>query len=658
MGLERAGRVFARLLPILLAVLGACSHSPAPLVPTPTASLPAPAASATAAQTPHAAEIKFALVGSVTDANVWALFDSKGYSYNNYAVRSAYYPRLYHLTVPDGKFEPQAAAGMPSPVQQEGAFFTATVPLRSDLKWTDGSPFTADDVAFTVNTALSFQLGFDWHAFYDPTYLDHSEGVDAHTVKFFFKKAPNVAAWQYGALQGPVVQKAYWSPKISASAALLPTAASMTQIDSLTTQVADLQKSINSLIAAGATATGEQARQLQSELQNQQSNLDGLNNALTKAHAAVDGALDAARQSLYVVDATNEPTLGTWSPAGASNGTWVNAANPAHPFASPNFDRSVYIAYPDEASAAAALKDGKVNAILEPDGVSAALAAQGIAGAQVISNQNSSVHFLVINPANAALFDPMLRLGLYCAVDRLPLAGELGAIPVSGFIPAGNQAWSSLANVPSCGEGYDPLKSFDISRAVSILKSAGYSWATEPTAQQTGVGFSAPDGQPFPSMSLLAPAADADPEGARAAQAVAMAVQDLGISVSVQPASPSDIRYALFNDHKYDMALAGWRLSIYPGYLCDWFGDGNPFGYNIPQVSADCASLSTTTDLDKAQQLVTDIQSVLAQDLPFIPLYSGVTYDLTRGVVYPFKNVLNGLSGVYGAPDLAIPASP
>ena len=159
-----------------------------------------PSPTPTATPIPHAFGIRFALVGNVTPVNVWTLFDANGYSYNNYALMSSYWPRLYQLSIPDRAFEAMAAGGMPSPVQPEAGFYTAAVPLRSDLKWTDGEPFTADDVAFTVNTVLSFQLGFDWHDFYNPDFIDHAEAVDSHTVKFYFKKTAKcrcLAIWRF-----------------------------------------------------------------------------------------------------------------------------------------------------------------------------------------------------------------------------------------------------------------------------------------------------------------------------------------------------------------------------------------------------------------------------------------------------------------------------
>ena len=115
---------------VLIFLFASCAPKAAP-VPT-SASSPVPAPTATSI--PHASEIRFALIGNVIPVNVWALFDAKGYSYNNYAVMSGYWPRLYQLSIPERNFETMAASGMPSAFQQEGDFYTATVPLRSDFK--------------------------------------------------------------------------------------------------------------------------------------------------------------------------------------------------------------------------------------------------------------------------------------------------------------------------------------------------------------------------------------------------------------------------------------------------------------------------------------------------------------------------------------------
>ena len=111
-------RLLANALLIFLFASCAPKAAPAPTsVPSP---IPTPVPTATSV--PHATEIRFALIGNVTPVNVWALFDTKGYSYNNYAVMSGYWPRLYQLSIPDRNFEPMAASGMPSSFQQEGKF--------------------------------------------------------------------------------------------------------------------------------------------------------------------------------------------------------------------------------------------------------------------------------------------------------------------------------------------------------------------------------------------------------------------------------------------------------------------------------------------------------------------------------------------------------
>lgn len=163
-----------------------------------------------------------------------------------------------------------------------------------------------------------------------------------------------------------------------------------------------------------------------------------------------------------------------------------------------------------------------------------------------------------------------------------------------------------------------------------------------------------PDAKLFPSIDLLVSSSSS--VSVELANLIQQKVERLGITVNVESVNGQDVNFAVFSSHQYDMALLGWRVSEYPGYLCDWFTDGNPFGYHSDRIQSACAALYSTSDLATAQKDVYEIQSILAQDLPFIPLYSGIIYDAYQNIKYPFDNVLDGLSGIYGAPSLAIPA--
>jgi ABC-type transport system substrate-binding protein len=104
------------------------------------------------------------------------------------------------------------------------------------------------------------------------------------------------------------------------------------------------------------------------------------------------------------------------------------------------------------------------------------------------------------------------------------------------------------------------------------------------------------------------------------------------------------------------MAILGWRLSEYPAYLCEWFGAGGWFEYASDRLQRACEALAVESNLEAAREQMLAIQSILAEDLPFVPLYTENTYDVFQNVEYPFGVVSGGLSGLYGAPSYAIPA--
>jgi ABC-type transport system substrate-binding protein len=190
---------------------------------------------------------------------------------------------------------------------------------------------------------------------------------------------------------------------------------------------------------------------------------------------------------------------------------------------------------------------------------------------------------------------------------------------------------------------------------VRTLKSAGYTWSQEPTASQPGAGLLLPGGSPFPPVTLLAPPAEYDAGRASAAAHIEQQVRQLGISLVAQLTDPQSLRYAVYSSGQYDMAILGWRLSEYPGYLCDWFRAPSPFAYQDDKLQRACEAMNSTADLGTARSTAYEIEAILMEDLPFIPLYLEPRFDAYHGVAYPFESNLGGLSSLYGAPDLAIP---
>jgi peptide/nickel transport system substrate-binding protein len=626
-------------------LLAACSSQGA----TPRAALATPKPSPPS----HAPEIRFALVGSVTACNVWALFDASGYSYNNYAVRQGYWPRLYSLAITDHAFQPEAASDMPGTVRQEGAFNTATVLVRGDLRWDDGSPLTAEDVAFTVNTVLQFQLGFDWQDYYNPRWLDHVEALQPGTIKFFFKQQPNAGVWQYGALQGPIVEKKYWAPKVAKAADLLPSDSMLADIEALKSKMADLQSRVSALYEEAATAQGEEARQVQADLKRQQGNLDQATNDLGKTQTEYDAAVTAARSALYALSDAAEPHLGRWLPSTGTGagGAIVNEANAAFPGPGPAFDRAVYRTYPTRAAADVALSRGQVNAVLDPQAGSSGAAKDS----GNMTSPTRALRFVVFNTRSGPFKDANLREALACILDQDALASQLQGqgIALTSFTTPGADWWTAAEVKLPC-EGLDT--DGRMKQAHDLLQQAGYTWVEEPSTEGSGQGLMSPNGKALPPLVLLSQASDTT--RVTAAEYVQDRARALGIPLTVQSTSEDTIDYAVFSNRQFDAAILGWRVSLYPGYLCDWFGAGAPFQYAASGLVSACGELAVTTDLDAARATAVDMEAALAQDLPMVPLFAAARVDTYQGVAYPFDNVLDGLSAVYGAPGAAVPATP
>ena len=113
---------------------------------------------------------------------------------------------------------------------------------------------------------------------------------------------------------------------------------------------------------------------------------------------------------------------------------------------------------------------------------------------------------------------------------------------------------------------------------------------------------------------------------------------------------------SVFNGSDYDLAIVGWRLSFYPDYLCDFFAERNPYGYHNAAVIQKCAEISINSGVSLARQQFFELEILLWDDLPAIPLFSSKIIEAYRNVVFPFDHSLGGIApSLYGAPGFFEP---
>ena len=89
--------------------------------------------------------------------NYWSYLGPDASVWTEYIINDIA-PTLYGLSDQRLDFIPSLATDLPPDPVQEGDFWTITVEMNPDAAWSDGTPITANDVAFTVNTSLDYVM--------------------------------------------------------------------------------------------------------------------------------------------------------------------------------------------------------------------------------------------------------------------------------------------------------------------------------------------------------------------------------------------------------------------------------------------------------------------------------------------------------------------
>ncbi len=247
------------------------------------------------------------------------------------------------------------------------------------------------------------------------------------------------------------------------------------------------------------------------------------------------------------------------------------------------------------------------------------------------------------------------------------------AIPVYSMVPVGNALWHN-PNVSKFGQGLSRVERTE--QAVELLKSAGFTYEEEPETDEEGDfvskpgrGLKMPDGSEVPRLTLIAPSAGYDPLRATFAIWIERWLNDLGIPVRANLTGFNVIVDRLYSDtvaEDLDMWMLGWGLSIFPDYMESFFhsrhapeneeGGSNWGGYSNPEFDDLAFGLLSETTIEGARDTVSRLQEFLADDLPYVTLFTIPKLDAYRPsrIEFPYTSVLGGLEGQGGMQQIAL----
>src|SRR5438105_15505813 len=103
-------------------------------------------------------------------------------THTNAGIQGLVYETLYFVNVNDGSFTPMLATDYKWNSDNTQVTFT----MRQNVKWNDGKPFSADDVAFTFNMMKQFPAADSLGVW---SFLKDVTAPDANTVVMTFQKA-------------------------------------------------------------------------------------------------------------------------------------------------------------------------------------------------------------------------------------------------------------------------------------------------------------------------------------------------------------------------------------------------------------------------------------------------------------------------------------
>jgi ABC-type transport system substrate-binding protein len=594
------------------------------------------------------------IFSDITTLNFWGANGPDNTVWNSYVLP----PRLSLYGLSDVRFQiiPSLAVDMPAPLTQEGDFWVVEIPIRQDVMWSDGQPVTAEDVAFTANTALKFGLlAGNWSSWYDAAFLDHVEAVDDYTVKIVYHTKPGLARHEYGTLGAPILCAHFWQPLVDEAAAPIDALGENPSEEDLAAAQAEAQNNLYAIQPDGEPLAGSflfskwETGAFAENTYNPDYFATGT--VVTEYSDMTYQEVQGDREVMLYGEGTGDITLQY------TVGPWISSV--------------VYTIYGSQDAAVLALKAGEIDFVLNPLGLQRGLRSQveDDPNLTVIENPTNGFRYMTFNTRRQPMGDVAFRQAVAVLIDKEFVTKTIlqgVAFPLYTFVPEANAAWY-FADVPKFGlheDGTGMTREERVNEAVRILTEAGYSWEggdvpawdADNRSVDPGGRLILPNGTPMQDITLLAPSAGYDPLRSTFAIWIETWLRETGIPVTANLTGFNVIVQKMFTEQDFDLAILGWSLGIFPSYLRDFFHseqaviDGNNAGgYSNPEFDALSDQLLTCETFEDCKAISDQIQTLLATELPYVLLFdTGIVevYNSSR-LVFPYTSTLAGLQSVH-----------
>ena len=236
------------------------------------------------------------------------------------------------------------------------------------------------------------------------------------------------------------------------------------------------------------------------------------------------------------------------------------------------------------------------------------------------------------------------------------------ATRMDSVIPPGNKFWL-CTDLPRYGEGltrderikkaYEILKKAGYTWEVPPVNEAG--------KLVKGKGIRLPNGGPMKKITILTPPADYDPLRAISGMIIQEWLKEAGIPVSARPMAFGSLIQQVSSQHDFDAFIMAYgRLDIDPDWMRYFFHSGqdkkrggNKAGYHNPDFDRIADESAAAMDKEKRRNLIKEMQRIILRDVPYIPLYSPDLIEAVREDKFTgWVETLEGIGNIWSFCEL------